>query len=262
MNGILKALMAVEEASSNETGPAAGGRPRMALPLAAHYRGEPEHERRRQTFYMAMARVFGFENWWIPRGAGSCGPRSEGRDGAGFDPVRSRKSVVIVDTNAAPFEWLAQSGRLEEEEPDNQDDRSRGIASLRFTAGMLFRGEREKAQWSALRSPNLDRVATGGGGASPLTVTWLEATDSIRQLKAAVSPAQFELLDRIVVRDEWLFRGPDRVCEGEKGSYVRVDVNTEMVRILMGALDRAAVHYGLLAFEDYRRLWMEEAPTC
>lgn len=246
MNKILRALG--EAGQMRRTKRAAGGTPRTALPLAAYYRGDPDQERARQEFYMAMARFYGFENWWQPVRR-SAVAATAGRDGRGLDVLASRKSVLLVDSNAAPFEWLVFGPWL------NDDQMCTAIASIRTTAGLTFRSEREKSQLSPLRSPDLDAVPGGASGARPLAMTWLEAVSSISRLKHTLSDRAFLLLERVVYQDEWLFRGPDQVHQGKSRAYVRKALDTAMITELTCALDAAAVHYGLLPADEYAERW-------
>lgn len=212
------------------------GKGDVVVPLAGFYRREANFERRRQKFYAEMARYFGFENWYMPQ-QGRPAPASHGREGLATDLRSSRKSVLVRDANAAPLEHMIFNDLLDDA------DMAKEIATIRADAGFYYRHEMSLASISPLKSVDLLKEPSGSSGPTVLANTKLDAMRSIGDLRAGMAAEQYRLLERVIWNDEFTFFN-------DKGRADR-----KKLECVLCVLDRAAVHYDLLPFQDFVDRW-------
>lgn len=143
-----------------------------------------------------------------------------------------RHRVIAINTKSAPFEWLSSKGHLETRKD------AAGIGNIRFSAGMKLRELLIGAEPMGLKSANLE--GRSGGGGVPMVINdfkmdCVTAISSIRdeltraqpmrwgrlavptgvtkkgkKRKAWIAeryrddrPVLFNLLERLIYRDEW-----------------------------------------------------------
>ncbi len=233
MNAIVRALKAKKPVARR---PRVKGAP-VVVPLSASYRREDEFEGRRVRFYASCARAFEFEGWMLDRDGFHATASQVGRDGRLKDVIFSRSSVAAHDANAAPLEWLIFYDKLHD--PGMRDT----IARVRADAGFLFRADVEIASVSPMRSPELDAPSFGGGGSRSFSMKQIEAIESIGKLRDDMEGDLFRLLNRFVCDDEWVWGAPGTAPK------------KSAIEACVCALDCAAVHYHLLALQDFRDRW-------
>ncbi|KZL17657.1 hypothetical protein PsAD2_02993 [Pseudovibrio axinellae] len=232
MNAILKALAAAQPISRRPGAP-------VVIPLAGFYRRSDKLEGKRYRFYAAMAREFDFENWHTKPAARSLTNKDVGRNGKKRDLRISRNNILVLDANSAPFEWLVFNDKLHD--PTMHEN----IANDRADAGFRFRQDMSKAEISGLRSPDWMSEPTGSQGPKFLAGTKLEAMESISKLTKAMPKEYFDLLERVVWCDEW-------VWERKSGKGKR-----SIIVAVQRALDYAALHYNLLPKGEFWEKWLQ-----
>ncbi|MGH0004511.1 hypothetical protein ACQU0X_30975 [Pseudovibrio ascidiaceicola] len=230
MNAILKALVFVKPATRKVGAP-------LTLPLSAFYRRSDKLEGKRYRFYAAMAREFQFENWIQKPKATSASRKEVGRDGQKRELRISRNNILVQDARSAPFEWLVFNDKLHDPEMN------KNIANDRADAGFALRREMGMAEISGLHSPDWMSEPTGNSGPCSLAGTKLDAMESINKLKEFMPANDFQLLERLIWNDEWLW---------EKGKH-------KVIKGIQKALDYAAVHYALLPWGEFCEKWLQSS---
>lgn len=222
---------------------------KKALPLLAFYGREPDVERRRGSFYAAMATVYGWSEWKLepihdvnlnlPDVRGGRDGRPPELRGVG------KKHVMPVILNAAPFEYLFSKGKLQGERD------AQGASYRRLSAGQRLRGIFEGAEISGLKAANLE--GTSGGG-MPGRLPGEYKMDCIRYLSQLRGPewaggmpaALFSLLEAVVYRDRWLWE------------ELRADRQEAFFLRLHKALDLLSVRLRMMSAQDFTARWRHE----
>ncbi|GHB33947.1 hypothetical protein GCM10007094_23610 [Pseudovibrio japonicus] len=234
MNAILKALRAAKPLKRVAGAP-------VVVPLAGYYRRSDEEEAERYRSYAAMAREFGFENWHTKPAARNQTNRDAGRNGQKRDLRISRNNILVQDARSAPLEWLVFNDKL------HDPDMNKNIANDRADAGFYFRQEMSKAEISGLHSPDWMSEPTGTHGPRSLANTKLDAMVSINGLTEWMPKDAYQLLERVVWCDEWVWEQ-----QGGKGKKATITA-------VQKALDYAAVHYQLLPWGEFVEKWLQSS---
>lgn len=238
--------------------PAEGFGP-VTLPLAAYYRRSDEFEARRREFYTSMARVYGFEGWkpaptrYRPPAepAGRNGSRSR-RERYG-DPALAQFRDPNIDA-AHALRWKPELLNSEIAPPatDTKCDDAFYEGEVRRRAlddlDRLFFG----AELSPLRSVDLEAVPSGGFGPRIVSDYKLDCQRAIQDMRNEIPPAAMALIERVVVRGEFIWEVPSK-----KARII-------LLQELRMALDFAAWSLGLdgkgrpeMTKDDLRRRWPE-----
>ena len=225
---------------------------KRTLPLRAFYAREADVEERRNQFYAAMAKAYG----WPARYLAPMDPAVEhvvsggiGRDGR---PAKLRaigqKHVMPVILNAAPLEYLFSNGMLQ------GDTDQHGAAYRRFSAGQRLRGIFEGAEISGLKTANLEG-ASGGGIPGRLPGEYkMDCIRSLAELRGgpddqkAIRPGLFMLLEAVVYRDRWIWE------------EVRGNRQAAVIVRLHKALDLLSVRFRMMTARDFNDRWYKATP--
>ncbi|MBX5268582.1 hypothetical protein HJB99_07805 [Rhizobium sp. NLR17b] len=217
---------------------------KRALPLIAHYGREPDVEQRRSTFYAAMAKAFGWEEWKIgSRHSVSPPDAIAGRDGRKAEIASiGRERAMPVITNSAPLEYLFSKGLLQ-----GKHD-AHGAAYRRLSAGQRLRSICEGAQISGLKAANLEGSSGGGmpgrlpGEYKMDCIRWLSELRGANRTPG-LEQSMFSMIEDVVFHDVWLW---------EK---VRADRRDRVITKLLKALDDLSVRFHMMTMRDFNARW-------
>ncbi len=216
---------------------------KRVLPLVAYYGGDPDLERRRATFYAAMATAFGWEEWRIRPAKISISNSLGGRDGRKAEIAAiGRDRAVPIITNTAPLEYLFSNGLLQ-----GKLD-APGAAHRRLNAGQRLRSIWEGAQISGLKAANLEGSSGGGmpgrlpGEYKMDCIRWLSELRGSNETTGVVQ-SPFSLVEDMVFHDVWVW---------EK---VRADRRDRLMAKLLKALDGLSVRFHMMTMRDFNARW-------
>jgi hypothetical protein len=214
-------------------------KPPITVPLKGFYGRDPAREKARSTMYAAMHMVFGLQGWAVKASSAPIG------DQIGFDgmpPVIrgiGPKSSIKVNINAAPFEWMRETGRLQTGIDAPGADRAR------VQAGEYFRTICEGARVTSLRSPDLGGVGGRSGRPGSLSDHRLDCMAKVNRVKQLIGDSRkATILEQVIVDDVFTH------IRDNKGRPIVAGL--EAVRI---ALDIIALDMNLITARAFRSRW-------
>lgn len=224
------------------------------LPLSAYYGQKEDREARRAQFYAQCASQFKWDaNRVLDPLCVDMAPPVEpeaGFGGRGRSSVKiDRTHSMIIDRNAAPFEFLSSSGLLK-----SKDDPI-GLEQTRFSAGMRLRSLMMGAEPKGMNTVDLEAI--GGGSCSGFSPTEYmiecmkhlervrhELDDGNRKYATIWRESRFYLLlERLIYRDDW------SVIEVPKSQRKAV------VNAIHYGLDCLSLMWGFIESKEFSRRW-------
>lgn len=164
---------------------------------------------------------------------------------------------VLVNENAGPLEFLVSRNELEiMADPE-------GMGAVRFQTALRFRELMAGAEVKGLHSPDWSSAGGGGGGAGASNVRahQLDCMNRVGEIRDFMrKPWMFQLLERVVFRDEWLNIFPDN-DENPKRRARKALERQQTVQSLHYVLDRAGIVLGHVSSEAVRRRWKVGEPS-
>ncbi|WPE19896.1 hypothetical protein [Shinella zoogloeoides] len=143
---------------------------------------------------------------------------------------------------AEPLAFLAGSGAL-----DEPGEKKGGIRALsrdrRREAGERLRAMLVSAYGSGLKTANYEAVGGGGGTGVAIHAAVAENLANIAQIKAMLSPEEFERLDKMLRLDLFVWQ-----MQGELSEEPLID---EIRRLL----DVLSVHFDFISLRYFRERW-------
>lgn len=183
---------------------------------------------------------------------------SGGREGkSGGNRLVFVDRPVLVNENAGPVEFLVSRNELEiMADPD-------GMGAVRFQTALRFRELMAGAEVKGLHSPDWSSAGggSGGTGASNVRAHQLDCMMRVGEVRDAMrKPWMFQLLERVVFRDEWLNIFPDN-DENPKRRARKALERRQTVQSLHYVLDVAGVVLGHVTGDEVRRRWKAGEPA-
>lgn len=174
-----------------------------------------------------------------------------------------RDRTIAINLKSAPFEWLSSKGYLETKRD------AAGIGNIRFSAGMKFRELLVGAEPMSLKSANLE--GSSGGGGVPIVINdfKMDCVAAISRIRDELTRAQperwgrlamptgttkngkprkawiaeryrderpvlFNLLERLIYRDEWWLSSVSR--SKQKAAMEQLHYGLDLVAQCLGMI--------------------------
>lgn len=240
--GILDRLKKAKETPASDT--KAG-----VLPLAAFYGRDPEQEWKRDRMYAAVERALAFREENFPE-------KMRGGRETAWTLVDFQESVVVVNANSSPIEFLVSRGELQGSvDPD-------GMGGVRFHTALRLRDLIDGARVNGMKSPSFDGGGGGGGGkAADIRGYQLDCMNLLGRVKKAM-PASwiFPMLEAVVFMDDWLDLWPD-FSTAPKRRATQKRQRAKTIKALHFALDITGLTLGYLADLDFKQRWNLAEPS-
>ena len=181
--------------------------PPIVLPLAAYYRGEPEHEKARASFYADCARVFGFEGWSMDRSEYQAPTGKTARDKLDVERYGDGARDLKRNNTSDAMTWLINAGHMNSRIEGLRTDQKLEIAwsegRTRIITADAIAIIFEKAEITPLRSPDPEAIGGGGFGPRKISIATIVAQMERGDLRADMPPALMSLLERIILANEF-----------------------------------------------------------
>lgn len=172
-------------------------------------------------------------------------------------PIARSKGVTSFEASSAPLEHLVFNDKLV------LKDEVADCGAARAEAAYSYREDMEKAEIAGLGAQVISDANGGGGNRATLSEHKLFAMQSLGELKDTMGKREYQLLERLVWKDEWVFLVPEPKTKPKTKAQARARrQNQEKARRramedVLKVLDLAAVHYGLITMADYRARWVQ-----
>lgn len=185
-----------------------------------------------------------------------------GRPVDGFDgraqhmvPISRKRGVTSFEASSAPLEHLVFTGKLMRHAED------KAIAEARAEAAYMYRDDMQKAEIAGLGAQVISDANGGGGNRATLSEHKLFAMQSLGELKDCMGKKEYQLLERVVWKDEWVFVIPEPVRRAKSAAHRKARkkaieaMRHKALEEIRMVLDLAAVHYGLTMMGVVRERW-------
>jgi len=148
---------------------------------------------------------------------------------------------------AAPLEFLYERGMLAdpaEKKVGKADLVTAGNSLRRYKTGERLRSTLVSAYSSGLKTQNYESIGGSGGGAGVVIhAAVAEALSNIERLQRMMAREEFDMLDRMLRMDVFVWQIPSKVGEA---------ILLEDIR---RCIDQASVFWEMMAPEDFLRRW-------
>lgn len=148
---------------------------------------------------------------------------------------------------ASPLEFLFERGMLadpEEKKVGKADMITAGNSLRRYKTAERLRTILVSAYSSGMKTQNYDSIGGGGGGAGVVIhAVVVEALANIERLQKMLKREEYDLLDRMLRMDVFVWQIPSKVAV----SIVHEDIRC--------AIDRVSVFFDMMSADDFQKRW-------
>ncbi len=148
-----------------------------------------------------------------------------------------RERAMLLNTNAAPLEWLVARDKLRRP----KDYRRAG--QIRFEQARWYRQENETCSVTALKSPAIGETSGGGFGPVNVNNTTMVAIVRLTRMHQSIPESEIAVMKGVIIEDRWLWEGAKK------------DHRQRIFDLLLRGLDRLAVFRGHLNDGVFREWW-------
>jgi hypothetical protein len=163
------------------------------------------------------------------------------------EKARREEGFAPRGVMAAPLEFLYERGLLadpEEKKVGKADLITAGNSLRRYKTAERLRSTLVSAYSSGLKTQNYESPGGGGGGAGVVIhAAVVEALSNIERLQKMMAREEFDLLDRLLRMDVFVWQIPSQIGEAM------------VLEDLRRSIDLASVFWDMMTPDDFRKRW-------
>lgn len=169
--------------------------------------------------------------------------------------ISRRHQVTPFEASSAPLEHLIFTGKL------LRANETKEWGDARAEAAYAYREDMQKSEIAGLGAQVISDANGGGGNRATLSEHKLFAMQSLGELKDSMGKKEYQLLERVVWKDEWAFNIPDPKSKPKNRAHSRArraaleKARAKALDEIRMVLDLAAAHYGFTTMGDVRQRW-------
>lgn len=173
-----------------------------------------------------------------------------GRDGRGLNLLSmDRSRTMLIDQNAAPFEYMSSSGLLRlKSDPD-------GFEQTRFSAGMRLRSLMIGAEPRSLKTVELDGMPSGQGGINHIGDFKLDCMHELNRVRSTLDDGLSKY--RTIWRESQLYRLLEKLVYLDDWTVIEVTPKKReaVVKAIHYGLDCLALLWGMITTREFEQRW-------